>query len=155
MLSQTAEYALRAVVHLAAHREQAQTVQQIAAATRVPSGYLSKLLQRLARAGIVASQRGVGGGFALVREPRELSLLDVVQVVDPVRRIGSCPLGEAPHGHGRRLCPLHSRLDEALAAVEKALAESRVADLLAEHLRTNRAAPPEPLCPLPSRDPRS
>jgi Rrf2 family transcriptional regulator, nitric oxide-sensitive transcriptional repressor len=142
MLSQTAEYALRAVVHLAAHREQAQTAQQIAAATRVPPGYLAKLLQRLARAGIVASQRGVHGGFVLAREPQDLSLLDVVEVVEPVRRITTCPLGEGPAGHGKRLCPLHARLDEALGGVERVLAESRIADLLEHRQR------PAPLCDL-------
>ena len=131
MLSQTAEYALRAVVHLAARRGQARTAQQIAAATRVPAGYLSKILQRLARGGIVESQRGLHGGFTLARDPRDLSLLDVVAVVEPIRRITTCPLGEAVHGEA--LCPLHRRLDDALAGVERVLSQAHVQDLLADH----------------------
>ena len=64
MISQTAEYALRAIVYLAG-QELPQTTQQIAATTRVPAGYLSKVLQALARGGLVHSQRGLHGGFTL------------------------------------------------------------------------------------------
>ncbi len=131
MLSRTAEYALRAVVHLAARPGEARTAQQIAEATGVPAGYLAKILQRLVRAGLVGSQRGLRGGFTLLREPRDLSLLDVVTVVDPVRRIRTCPLGRG--GHGENLCPLHRRLDQALAGVEEVLAAARVSELLDGH----------------------
>ena len=62
MFSQTVEYALRAVVHLATKTPEAQTTDQIAQATRVPRAYLSKVLQGLARGGIVQSTRGLGGG---------------------------------------------------------------------------------------------
>ena len=67
MFSQTVEYALRAVVHLADQAPAARTTDQIAAATLVPKAYLSKVLQRLERAGLVHSQRGVGGGMTLAK----------------------------------------------------------------------------------------
>ena len=62
IISRTAEYALRAVVHLAAAEGEtvSQTVGQIAAGTQVPLGYLSKVLQSLSRAGLIVSQRGLG-----------------------------------------------------------------------------------------------
>src|SRR5688500_2558903 len=108
LISQTAEYALRAVVHLANNAQQnglpSQTLPEIAGATLVPPGYLSKVLQQLTRAGIVTSQRGIGGGFKLSRAPVDISIYDVVQAVDSVARIRSCPLGIADH---KRLCPLH------------------------------------------------
>jgi len=59
MFSQIAEYALRAVVRVASHHGRPQTTQQIAAATRVPAGYLSKVMQALGRAGLINSQRGL------------------------------------------------------------------------------------------------
>src|SRR5438552_12808724 len=93
MFSQKVEYALRAVVHLAAKAPQAQTTEQIATATRVPPAYLAKVLQQLVHAGVLRSQRGVGGGIALVKSPGELSLLEVVSAVDPIQRIQECPLG--------------------------------------------------------------
>ena len=93
MFTQTVEYALRAVVHLAAQGPSACTTEQIAKATKVPQAYLSKVLQALSRAGIVRSQRGIGGGVALAKTPEELTILEVVNAVDPIRRITKCPLG--------------------------------------------------------------
>ena len=144
MFSQTAEYALRAVVYLASQGGAAQTTQQIAEATRVPAGYLSKVMQGLSRAGLVHAQRGLHGGFTLARAAEELSVLDVIQAVDPIRRIRSCPLGIKGHVN---LCPLHRRLDQAVALVEDALQRSTIAELLAEPERGRGI--PMPLCPWP------
>jgi Rrf2 family transcriptional regulator, nitric oxide-sensitive transcriptional repressor len=130
MLSQTVEYALRAIVYLASESPDARTNEQIAKATRVPQAYLSKLMQTLSRSGLVKSQRGVRGGFSLARDPQELTILDIVNVVDPIERIQSCPLGLK--NHGVRLCPLHRRLDNALASVEQAFRDTTVAEVLAE-----------------------
>lgn len=128
LFSQTAEYALRAAVHLAANVGRAQTNQQIADATRVPAGYLSKVLQALGRGGLVRAQRGIGGGFTLGRAPAEITVLDVVNAVDPVERINECPLGLK--AHGRNLCPLHRKLDDALALIENAFGSTTLADVL-------------------------
>lgn len=128
MISQTSEYALRAVVHLAGHPETSLTTQEIAAATRVPAGYLSKVLQALGRAGLVRSQRGRRGGFVLARGSETLTVLDVVNAVDPLPHICRCPLGIRAHGAG--LCPLHRRLEEAVDLVEKSFRESTVSELL-------------------------
>ena len=129
MISQTAEYALRAVVYLADQKGSPRTTTQIATTTRVPAGYLAKVMQSLGRAGLVKSQRGLNGGFTLADEPEALSILAVVNAVDPIQRFPECPLGIP--SHGRRLCPLHHRLDQAAAMVEHALGDTKVADLLA------------------------
>jgi Rrf2 family protein len=142
VFSQTVEYALRAVVHLAARSPEARTTDQIAAATLVPRAYLSKVLQSLTRAGVVQSQRGLGGGMSLAKSASELTILEVVNAVEPLQRIRTCPLGLA--AHGVHLCPLHSRLDAALATVEEALGNSTLADVLAEPTRS------VPLCPFPN-----
>jgi Rrf2 family protein len=144
MFSQTAEYALRVVAYLAAAGETAATTREIAAGTRVPEGYLAKVLQSLSRSGIVRSQRGPGGGSVLARPPEELTIYDVVQAVDPIRRITSCPLGLK--SHGSVLCPVHRRLDDALALVETAFRNSTIASLLAEPSRS------KPLCDVTRAD---
>jgi Rrf2 family protein len=128
MISQTAEYALRAIVYLA-DQDTPRTNVQIAATTRVPAGYLAKVMQSLSRARLVRSQRGLNGGFTLAQDPHELSVLTVINAVDPIQRIRECPLGIP--SHGRRLCPLHRRLDQAAEMVEKAFGETTVAELLA------------------------
>lgn len=130
MISQTVEYALRAVVYLAGRAPEAQTTEQVAAATRVPKAYLSKVLQCLVRAGVVHSQRGIGGGMALAKSPSDLTILEVVNAVEPIGRIRTCPLGL--ESHGVRLCPLHRRLDDALATVEEAFRSTTLAEVLAE-----------------------
>ena len=136
ILSQTVEYALRAAVCLAG-RDEGQTTPEIAELTKVPPSYLSKVLQGLGRAGIVEGKRGVGGGFKLTRPPERISVLDVVAAVEPVQRIESCPLGLAAHAHS--LCPLHKKLDDALAEVERAFRSTTLAELV---------APEQPLQPL-------
>jgi len=143
MLSQTTEYALRIVVYLASQSEGPVTIPELAQATRIPRDYLAKVLRQLARAGLVHSQRGPNGGSVLVRAPEELTVLDVVQAVDPLQRIEVCPLGLK--SHGANLCPLHRRLDQAIATVEAAFRSSSVAELLADPRGT------KPLC----EDPRS
>src|SRR4051812_45068 len=122
MFSQTVEYALRAVVHLANCAPGACTTEEVARRTKVPQAYLAKVLQCLVQAGILKSQRGIGGGIALVRKPSELTILEVVSAVDPIHRIRTCPLGLS--AHGTNLCPLHKRVDAALESVETAFAST-------------------------------
>ncbi len=130
MISQTVEYALRAVAHLARRSPGSCKTQEIAEATKVPAPYLSKVLQNLGKAEIVRSQRGLGGGVRLVVDPAQLTILDVVNAVEPLQRITSCPLDLKTHG--QNLCPLHRRLDNAMASVEAAFAETTLAEVLGD-----------------------
>jgi Rrf2 family transcriptional regulator, nitric oxide-sensitive transcriptional repressor len=129
-ISQTAEYALRAVVWLARQSNRSLGTHDIAEATHVPPGYLSKVLQGLSRVGLVSSRPGRAGGFVLSRSPSEISVLDVINATDPIERIRVCPLGLAAHSGD--LCPLHRRLDAAIALMEKAFADTSIAELLHE-----------------------
>lgn len=137
MLSKTAEYALRAVVWLAREPGRAESADQLAEVTKVPRRYLHKVLQDLIHAGIVRSQPGPGGGYALDRLPEKVSILDVVNAVAPLERIRTCPLGLSSH---TSLCPLHKELDKAYAATEKAFARVTLAKL------ARSANPIIPLC---------
>ena len=130
VFSQTSEYALRTVVFLATLRGEPATTRQIAAATRTPEGYLSKILQSLGRAGLVKSQRGPHGGSVLGKGAGEITVYDVVTAIAPLPRIKTCPLGLK--SHGTRLCPLHRKLDDAVGLVERAFRMSTIADLLGQ-----------------------
>jgi Rrf2 family protein len=138
MFSQTVEYALRAVVVLAGAPDSPRTAQTIATAAKIPLDYLFKVMQSLAKAGLVNAQRGKHGGFMLARRPNALTILDVVNAVDPLRRIRTCPLNLK--SHGIRLCPLHRRLDSALAMVEQAFSSTTLAEIL------ESSDPIQPLC---------
>lgn len=129
MLSLTSEYALRAIMHLAAlPPDQSINSQRLAARTKVPHGYLSKVMRDLVVAGLVLSRRGPQGGFSLAKQQRLISILDVLSAVDPIQRLTRCPLGNPAHVG---LCPLHRRLDDAIAIIEAQFARTSIAEILA------------------------
>ncbi len=130
MVSQTVEYALRAIVTIAQRGGTPVTSKDVAEITQVPGPYLSKLMQSLVKSGIVTSQRGLHGGFLLVKSPQELTLLDIVNAIEPLERILSCPLKIA--SHSGTLCPLHRALDDMLATNERMLKEKTVASVMAQ-----------------------
>ena len=80
----------------------------------------------------------VGGGVALAADAKVLTILDVVNAVDPIQRIRTCPLDLK--SHGSHLCPLHRRLDNAMAHVEAAFATTTLEEVLSE------PGQPMPLC---------
>lgn len=127
MISSTAKYALRAVVHLGNEFDHFVGRKQIADATLVPIDYLLKVLNELTTAGLVESRRGPGGGYRLACPPEEMTTLQVVLAVDDIPRISKCPLGISGH---EELCPLHRLLDDASRKVEEAFENATVADLI-------------------------
>ena len=116
MFSQTFEYALRASVALAFRYDKPMTVQQISEIARIPRPYLSKVMRNLARADMVRSRRGLGGGFVLARPPDETTIWDVINAVDSLRRIQTCPLDAADQDPA---CPLQRRFDRARTMLEE------------------------------------
>jgi Rrf2 family protein len=139
MISQTAEYALRAVVHLATRvNTEPASAQDISEAVRVPVGYLQKILRMLARAEILTAQRGSGGGFSLAKVATSISVLDVLKAAEsPPERISRCPLGIKGH---TKLCTLHRLLDDQIAHAEQVFARTSIADLISP------ASEVRPLC---------
>ena len=128
MISQTAEYALRAIVFLGNERGAPQTTAQISKATKAPASYLSKVMQKLNQQDIVGSQRGLHGGITIRKPLTELTILDVVNAVDPILRIRECPLGNK--AHEKNLCPLHSTMDAMLEQAEEAIRKVTINSLL-------------------------
>lgn len=102
------------------------TVQAMADEGLIPPRYLAKLLQGLSKCGLVCAQRGLKGGYVLSRPAEQISLAEIVNSVDPLKRISNCPLGIVGHPD---LCPLHSKLDQTMAAIEKALTETKLSEL--------------------------
>jgi Rrf2 family nitric oxide-sensitive transcriptional repressor len=129
MISQTSEYALRAMVFLG-NEGVPRTAAEISEATKAPSDYLSKVMRNLVRAGVVASRRGLHGGFTLARPAGELSVLDIINAVDPIKRIRECPLGNK--AHGMNLCTLHRTIDGTMAQAEETFRNLTVDQILGE-----------------------
>lgn len=107
MLSQSAGYAATALGTIAAAGGRPLLVKEVAEACGLPAPYLAKIINTLARKGIVTTQRGIGGGVALSREPRELTLLQVCEALDDPITDRRCFLGTAACSD-ERACPAHS-----------------------------------------------
>jgi Rrf2 family protein len=116
------------MAHLSSQRNFTSTMPEMAEATQVPAQYLRKVLDRLRSARIIVTQRGSGGGVRLSAQPEDLTILSILNAVDPIKRIERCPLGLPEHF---KLCPLHSEINEAIAQVESILGRKTLADLLA------------------------
>jgi Rrf2 family protein len=92
-LSEAASLALHTMALLAAYPQQTMTTRDIASTLRVSEAHLAKVLQRLGRAGLVASQRGPKGGFSLGKPGDQITLLDVYQAVEGPLEPPGCLLG--------------------------------------------------------------
>ena len=119
------------MVALAAGDGSPMTTTPIADTMLVPRSYLSKVLQALVRAKLVRSTRGLKGGFVLARDPRDLNMMEILNAVGPHKRIESCPLDL--EAHSSELCPLHRRLDQAMAMVQEAFERTSLAEILSDN----------------------
>lgn len=104
------------------------TSEQLSRRTDVSPDYAVKILQQLGRAKFVRAQRGRGGGFRIACDPAVTTLLDLVRVIDPLDRIGKCPLGRVEHEG--RLCALHASIDRAISVLHEQLRSHTLSDLL-------------------------
>ena len=128
MISQTSEYALRAVICLAQHPDELHTATKIAKLTKVPDPYLSKVLLMLAKHEVVTSKKGLHGGYGLAHSPDKITLWTIINAVDPIKRIKSCPL--KLESHGTHLCQLHKRVNDSINMIAELFKTSTVAMIL-------------------------
>jgi Rrf2 family transcriptional regulator, iron-sulfur cluster assembly transcription factor len=131
MLSQTAEYALRATLYLARDHQTRRpvTADAIARALGAPANYMSKTLNVLARAGILIGMRGPTGGFMLVRDPAHLTVGDVVGTFDEPAARPMCLLGGQPC-NAEYPCQAHVQWTRMTADMRRPLSTTTLADLL-------------------------
>jgi Rrf2 family protein len=132
VISQTAEYALRAVLYLAQQGNgDPVPVETIAEELSMPRNYLSKTLHMLAKRGILTSARGPHGGFELAIPGSELSLFDVVAPFDDLERRGQCLLGR-PECNDQTPCAAHHRWKTLAESLSGFFRETTVEDLIRE-----------------------
>jgi Rrf2 family transcriptional regulator, iron-sulfur cluster assembly transcription factor len=131
MLSQTAEYAVRAALYLAGEDQNGRTIpaETIAAALGAPANYMSKTLHQLAKAGIVLGLRGPTGGFRLAVAPERLTVARIVETFDAPVAKPMCLLGDRLCD-SRRPCEAHHRWTAMTEAMQAPMAQTTVADLL-------------------------
>lgn len=130
MFSRTTDYALRALLVLArAHGHGPLHADAIAEATGSPRNYLSKVLNALAKEGVVRSARGPAGGFTLARAPASITVAELVDVFEHEHEHERCILGTAPC-NATRPCAAHHRWSAVRAAQRAPLEATSLSDLL-------------------------
>lgn len=129
MLSQTAEYALRAVLAIADDPEGQLGAAKLAELLGVPRNYLSKTLHQLARDGVLESTRGKSGGYRLARPAGRISLLDIVSLFDDITGRRVCLLGR-PVCSDHSACTAHHKWKAVSERNATFFRETTVADLI-------------------------
>ena len=131
-LGRRADYTVRAVLDLARHHgEGRRKARAIAEEMEIPVNYLPALLAELVRAGVVTSSAGPSGGYALARPPRQVSLLEVVEVAEGELRSRECVLRGGPC-RWEDACAVHEPWSRAQEALRRSLDGTTFAEL-AEH----------------------
>jgi len=112
IITRATEYAIRAVLHLAEHPPGEIVLKKdICREQDITPAFLTKILQPLIKAGVVGSQRGVGGGFYLLKKPTEISLLDILEAEEGPLYLNQCLV--APGSCERdAFCPVHGAWHE-------------------------------------------
>ena len=129
-LSKKADYALIAVRHLATHAERSQSASDIAEAYGISATLLAKVLQRLAKHGLVTARHGSSGGYQLARAPKDISALEVISAVDGPLVITSCVTSHGNCGQSSTCTvrePLR-RVNESIAQVLRAVTISQMTE---------------------------
>ncbi len=111
MLSNTCKYALRAVIYLAIHTNNGQRIgiKKISSDLDIPSPFLGKILQSLAKHKLLISTKGPNGGFALGKPSHDILLMDVVEIIDGQDNFHRCAIGVKYCAEQEYPCALHSR----------------------------------------------
>jgi Rrf2 family protein len=132
MLSKSGTHAVRALVVLAELPKGTNAgAASIAERIQAPRNYLGKILQQLSREGLVISQKGLGGGFRLACEPKDISLLEIVDPIEQIDRWSGCILGRDACSEDNP-CAIHSGWKAVKDAYMALLGDTTLADLVVQ-----------------------
>ncbi|HEU4401894.1 MAG TPA: Rrf2 family transcriptional regulator [Candidatus Polarisedimenticolia bacterium] len=134
-VNQTAQYALRAMLHLAAlPKGSPARARDLSRATGIPPAYLSKIMRRLVTGGLLRARKGHGGGFALARRPESIRLRDVLGAVGGELERDLCIFGNG-RCDASAPCPLHHSWSELNDAFHSWARRTTLADMKTGRLR--------------------
>jgi Rrf2 family protein len=135
LISKSSEYGLRAALYIAGRPAgEHVSVREMSETMDISFHFLTKILQKLARAGLLKSTRGAKGGIALAKLADQITLLDIVRSIEGASLFESCILGLAGCGE-KRPCPLHRQWGKERARIEKIFRRTTLARLARETAR--------------------
>jgi len=130
IFSRKSDYGLRALIYLAEHRREGPvTLSHIAERLAIPKAFLSKILQQLVRNKVVRSLKGPSGGFVLARDPKELTVREIVTEIDGPMRVFECfsDAGDCSHFGN---CKILAVFDAVGCEIEKVLEKVTLQDFI-------------------------
>ncbi|MBT3605828.1 MAG: Rrf2 family transcriptional regulator [Candidatus Latescibacteria bacterium] len=134
LFSKACEYGIRAMLYLASQEDgQPVRVREIAEALKIPVPFLSKIVHSLSRNHLIHSQKGPGGGVTLAKPPSDITMLQVVEVIDGLDLFQACALG-IPHCSDDFPCPLHEKWGTLRSEIHDMLA-NRTLDQVIDQLQ--------------------
>ena len=131
-LTKKADYGLMAMKHLAEHLDQGScSAKDVADAYGIPHEALAKILQRLAKVGLVRSQHGINGGYTLTRDPKMISAFEVIKAIDGPLFITSCVTVRGDCDQSER-CTIREPLRKVNESIEQVLKNIKISQMREE-----------------------
>jgi Rrf2 family protein len=137
MLSNTCKYAVRALIYLGKYNEEGTKtgIKKIASDLAIPTPFLGKILQNLVRQKVLISTKGPNGGFGLAKSTLDISLYDIVKIVDGEDYFKVCLIGQhqcSGDGNDEKPCPVHNRFSPIRAQLVQFYKETTLAGILGD-----------------------
>lgn len=130
--TKSAKYAIMALIELAVHQaDRPVQIGEISETTGIPHYFLAKLVQTLVKVGILNSTKGRGGGIQFATSPSEISVADVVEVIDGPQALQDCIFG-LQTCDGTRDCPIRLMWKPIRVQITNFLENTTIADLASE-----------------------
>lgn len=135
MLSNSCRYGIRAIIYLANQPASSGKtgIKKISSDLGLPSPYLAKILQQLAKQKILSSSKGPHGGFSLLKDPKKITLLDIVTSIDGTDIFTDCVMHNGSCGSvddSQNKCPLHNDYEQIRKNMIKLFSNKTIYDLV-------------------------
>jgi FeS assembly SUF system regulator len=128
-LNRITDYAVVVLAQMAREPTRLVTAPQLAQDSTVPLPTVAKVLKDLAREGVLASERGVHGGYRLAKAPADVSVLEIIRALEGPVSLTACVDGIAGHCDVESLCPMRGNWDRVNGAIRAALKSVSLADM--------------------------
>ncbi|MEQ8696320.1 MAG: SUF system Fe-S cluster assembly regulator [Bauldia litoralis] len=128
-LNRITDYAVVVLTQMAREPDKLVTAPQLSQDSNVPQPTVAKLLKELTRGGVLASHRGVNGGYTLAREPEAISMLEIIGALEGPVSLTACVDGAEGDCEVERLCPVRGNWDRVNGAIHDALKGVSLADM--------------------------
>ena len=134
MLSNTSKYALRAVIYLAMNKDKTVKtgIKKISEELEIPAPFLGKILQSLAKQKLLNSTKGPNGGFSLAKDPEDVFLIDIVEIIDGIEVFEKCGIGVENCMDQDKPCAIHSRYAGIREEMKKLFSETSINEMVLE-----------------------